>query len=138
MVSERVYQAVLVHLEQDLEGFVGAAFVELSSGRLLTAHSIEPWFDQPALAVAGCASLRANQTVRSPSGGAQVVEEVVVLSHDQIHLYELITPTVFLSVSALRNETNIALVKAAARQCLERLQAADEARARPAAVLDTA
>lgn len=121
MSTERVYQAALIHLEQELDGFVGAAFVEVRSGRFFAAHSVEPGLDQRALVEAARAIVTAHLELGRERRNAQP-EEVIVTTGELIHLYELISADVLLVVNAARDETNLALVRAAARRCGERLR----------------
>jgi hypothetical protein len=129
MSTQRKYQSALIHVEQELEGLVGAAFVELRSGHVLAAHSVEPEFDQRAVVSAACSSLLAHFAIGG-GGRYETLEDVVVTTGGHIHVYHLVSPAVFLSLSAARDETNLALVKAAARRCAERLELA-ESQAQP-------
>lgn len=126
MATEREYQAALIHLEQELDGFVGAAFVDLETGRKLAAHTVRPAFNQSAVANAARVALTAQMALVQSLGAHAGVEDILVTMSDRLHLYCAVTPAVVLIVSAERAETNFALVRAAARCCAKHIASSDE------------
>lgn len=126
MATERAYQAALISLEQDLDGLVGAAFVDLETGRKLAGHSVRPAFDQSAVANAARAALKAHMALVQPLGGRAHVEDILVTMGEHLHLYHAVTPAVALVISADRAATNLALVRAAARCCAGLLLSSDQ------------
>ena len=121
MTKRRVYQAALVDLEQDLDGLIGAAFIDLASGEILASHSVEPAFDQGAVGNAGREAIVVQGDLVPKGGARSIVEEMTVTMTDRIHVYSVVGPGVFLSVSAERSETTLAWVKAIVGRCIERL-----------------
>ena len=122
MSRQRVYQAALANLEQDLDGLVGAAFIDLESGSILASHSVEPTFDQSAVGDAGRAAIAVHaELAEGARGEDSSVEEVTVTATGLIHVYYVIEPGVLLSVTAERSEANLAWVKAVVSRCAERM-----------------
>jgi hypothetical protein len=121
MTTEREYQAMLIQLEQQLDGFVGAAFVELATGRKLAAYSVQPAFDPRAVAAAARAAVAAQLSLmKSPDAGSPVVDMLVTMGNE-LYLYHLVTPAVILIVSADRAATTPGIVGAVARDCIGHL-----------------
>jgi len=119
MNNEREFQALLAHLEQDLDGFLGAAFTELATGRTLAAHCVLPAFDQSAISEAGRVALLAQTTVLASP--VQSVEEILITTSEYYHLYQMVSSTVFISVTASRDKTNLASIRALTRLRAERI-----------------
>lgn len=118
---------MLAHLEQDLDGFLGAAFVEIETGRSIAAHSVQLSFDQASVIDAGRIAIEAYRSLPESSENPEHLEDIIVTRGSRIHLYQLVSPTVFLSVSADRAETNLALLKATTRRRIEALPPQNEA-----------
>lgn len=111
MTLERKMQASLAHLEQDVDGFMGAAFVDLESERALAVHSVRPEFDLAAMENAGCVAIRAHLASLKTQCEEAFLEEMIVLVTGYIYVFFMLTKSVFLCLAADRDETNLALVK---------------------------
>lgn len=126
MATEREYQVALAHLEQDLDGFVGASFVEVETGKTLAAHSVRPEFDLTSVGAFSSEMVKQQyRTMKSLNLDGELEEMFVTLS-GQMHLCHMITPNVFLYLAADRDETNLAMMKVAARLRAEALRADSE------------
>jgi hypothetical protein len=118
MSSEREFQAVLAHLEQDVEGFVAAAFVDFVHQKRLANHCVTPSFDQDAALAAAFATLKAQASTEFDAS-----EEIIVTSRDWLHFYLLVTGRVAVVVTAKRAATTIALMQVMVRRAIEKLPA---------------
>lgn len=116
MTIERQYQATLIYLEQEVDGFLGAAFIDLDTGQSLVAHSVRPGFDPSLVSAAGHAAILAQQKLMASLGDESVLEDVLVTSSLHVYIYQPISPLVFLYVAADLDETNPALVRSAVKR----------------------
>src|ERR1700754_4141976 len=105
MSSEREFQAVLAHLEQDIEGSVAAPFVDYATDVRLASHCVTPSFDQESALTAAFHTLRAQGSTEFDAP-----EEIVVASRDWLHFYLLVTSRVAVVVTARRDATTIAMM----------------------------
>jgi hypothetical protein len=122
VITERECQATLAHLEQDVDGFIGAVFVETSTGRQLAAHSVQTGCDLAALAAAAWLAVTAYLKLARGGDGASTLEEIVVADADYLHLSCVLSSSVFLTVSAARSLTNLAMLRAVVRRRSEPLK----------------
>lgn len=111
MTIQRQYQATLINLEQEIDGFLGAAFIDMSTGQSLAAHSVRPGFDPSSVSAAGRAAVLSQFELINSLGTESKLIDVLVTSNDRIYVYQPISHQVFLYTAADREETNPALVK---------------------------
>jgi predicted regulator of Ras-like GTPase activity (Roadblock/LC7/MglB family) len=116
MSSEREFQAVLAHLEQDVEGFIAAAFVDFVHQKRLASHCVTPSFDQESAFGAAFATLRSQATTEFDAP-----EEIIVTSRDWLHFYLLLSGSVAVIVTAKRTATTIALMQLIVRRAVEKI-----------------
>jgi hypothetical protein len=110
----RQCEGVLAHLEQDVDGFVGAAVVELATGRPLATHCVQPNFDIAAVIRIAVLTMRMHQGVADDEGCA--LEEIAVADAQRFHLYHLLSRSALLVVSAQRSRINMAMLRAVVRR----------------------
>jgi hypothetical protein len=109
MTVIREYQAALVYLEQDIDGFLGASFVNMDTHEILAAHSVRPEF--PLAAVSGSCSRLVELHYRNAEGAEIGFEEMLVTLGEHFHVCRVVCPRVLLFVAADRAATNLALIK---------------------------
>lgn len=112
---EREFQAVLAHLEQDLDGFIGASIVDMESGRTLAAHCVRPEFDLDGISTASAETAKLQFEIARLSGSQCLVEEILVLLTDQTHLCQVVSSRFLLFAAVESAETNLAMLKATVR-----------------------
>jgi predicted regulator of Ras-like GTPase activity (Roadblock/LC7/MglB family) len=112
-LTGRQCEALLAHLEQDVEGFTGAAVVELTSGGLLATHCVQPSFDMASFVRTALLAVRAHRAMADRENSA--LEEIAVADARHFYLYQLLSPTVLLVVAAQRVETTMAMLRAVVR-----------------------
>ena len=111
MTIQRQYQATLINLEQEIDGFLGAAFIDLSTGQSLAAHSVRPGFDPSSVSAAGRAAVLSHLELIDSLDTEPNLIDILVTSSYRIYVYQPISHQVFLYIAADREETNPALVK---------------------------
>ena len=111
MTIQRQYQATLIDLEQEIDGFLGAAFIDMSTGHSLAAHSVRPGFDPSSVSAAGRAAVLSQFELIDSLGTESNLIDILVTSSNRIYVYQPISHQVFLYIAADREETNPALVK---------------------------
>ena len=126
MTIQRQYQATLINLEQEIDGFLGAAFIDLSTGQSLAAHSVRPGFDPSSVSAAGRAAVLSQFELIDSLGTESKLIDILVTSSDGIYVYQPISHQVFLYIAADREETNPALVKTVVNRFLSQYHS-DEA-----------
>ena len=122
MTIQRQYQATLINLEQEIDGFLGAAFIDMSTGQSLGAHSVRPGFDPSSVSAAGRAAVLSQLELVDSLGSESKLIDVLVTSSDRIYVYQPISHQVFLYIAADREETNPALVKTVVNRYLDQYQ----------------
>ncbi len=121
MTTERIYQDALTRLEQQVDGFVAAAFVDIDTGMTIVAHSLRPGFDLPAASAYNSELVKQKRRTLSALGLEPEVEDLLVTLADQLHLIRPVSDAVFLYLAADRAKTNLALVKSAAAKAVAAL-----------------
>jgi len=112
--DERAYQTALAYLEQDLEGFIGAAFADVGTATIQVSHCVLPAFALGRWVTAAGEMLR-SQLHAMEALRASAPEEIVVTLDDQIHIVRRVLPDVFLFMAVTRETSNLALLKMAIR-----------------------
>lgn len=125
MTIERLHEATLIRLEQEVDGFLGAAFVDLTTGQSLAAHSVQPHFDSSAVSSAGHAAMTAQlKLIESVGNGCQLNDVMVTTSHC-VYVYQPISHSVFLYVAADTEYSSPALVRNAVKLYSDHYQSVD-------------
>lgn len=119
MTTDRRYEATLIHLEQVVDGFLAAAFVDLGTGRSLAAHSVHPDFDSSAVQVAGHVAIAAQVKLIESLGNGCRLDDILVTTNDFVCFFQPISSHVFLYIAADTEYTNPALVRNAVKQYAE-------------------
>lgn len=109
MTVLREYQAALVYLEQDIDGFLGASFVNMDTHEILAAHSVRPEF--PLAAVSGSCSRLVELHCRNMEETEIAFEEMLLTLGEHFHVCSVVCPGVLLFVAAERTATNLGLIK---------------------------
>ncbi len=128
VIAERECQAVLAHLEQEIDGFVGASFVDAQSGRALAVHCVRPEYPLSSISAHAGELVRHKDRALRAAGVADELEEMLVTTRERLHLYKLLGSDVLLYVTAAREETTLALLKTVVQRRADEL--ADLTRAR--------
>lgn len=134
MTIERQYQATLIYLEQEIDGFLGAAFIDRHTGESLAAHSVQPRFDLSSVSAAACAAITAQVNLFESLGDESYLDDLIVNSSRHIYFYQAISPRIFLYVAADRDETNLALVRTVAKRYSDQYEPGNNVLAGPPAV----
>jgi hypothetical protein len=108
-------ESVLSLLEQDVDGFMGAAVVDFATGQPVARLCVQPPFGMSAVIEAAVTAMRAHVAAET-AVGAGAVEEMGMSDSICFHFYQLVTPGELLVVSALRSEISFALLRAFARR----------------------
>jgi hypothetical protein len=109
-LTVRQCESLLAHLEQDVEGFAGAAALDLTTGRRLATHCVQPAFDMGTAVRTALVTVRMHQAIAD-----NALEEIAVADARCYHVYQLLDPTVLLVVSARRAATSMAMLRAVIR-----------------------
>jgi predicted regulator of Ras-like GTPase activity (Roadblock/LC7/MglB family) len=128
MTTERHYQEALTRLEQHVDGFIAAAFVDVDTGMTMVAHALRPEFDLAAASAYNSELVKQKRRTLSALGLEPEVEDVLITLRDQIHLIRPVSATAFLYLVADRAKTNLALVKSAAAKAAGVLAGAEHVR----------
>lgn len=126
MLPERTLQATLAHLEQEIDGYVAASFVHLTSGRTLAAHCVRPDYPLGALSGHGRAQLERQRQALTAAESPEQIEELLVTTSAYFHLHAIVAAEVALYVVVSRAETTLAFVKSVIQRRTDALKVLED------------
>ena len=98
-------------------GLIGAALVDLHSGRALAVHSSRADFDFAAAGALNCDFLKQLSHGLRALASESTLEDIVLTLSDQYHLFRMLDAgTAFIYVAADRSSSNLALARGVLNQ----------------------
>lgn len=107
------YTALVNDIAGEVNGFIGASVVDVTSGMTLAAHSERPEFDLEVASAHNSEMVRGKFRTLEALGLNSELEDMLLTLSDQLHLIKLIDRETFLYVAAQKNTTNLALLRTA-------------------------
>lgn len=114
---------MLAHLEQEIDGFVGAAFIDAETGHSLAVHCVLPEYPLSSVSAHSSELVKQKRRALKAAGGADDLEEILATTRERFHLYKLVGADILLHVTAAREETTLALLKSTVQRRADELAA---------------
>ena len=112
------YEELLVRIEKDCPGFVGAAVVDLDSGMTLAAQSADASFDLTTASAFNSEMVKQKFKIMEALGLESELEDMLLTLSDQFHLIKLLGRSSFIYLAARRESSNLAIVRNAIQRNL--------------------
>ncbi|WP_409485382.1 hypothetical protein [Arsenicicoccus dermatophilus] len=110
------YNAIIDQVAADINGFMGASIVDLSSGMTLAARSDRPNFDLEVASAYNSEMVKGKYKTMRALGIESELEDMLLTLGDQLHLIKTINDETFLYLAAEKDKTNLALIRTTVKQ----------------------
>ncbi|MHA2788618.1 hypothetical protein ACXZ66_05660 [Corynebacterium sp. S7] len=112
MSRQRQYNDALDGIANDLDGFLGAALVDASTGMALASRSGSADFDLDVAAAYNSEMLKAKKRTLKALNIDSPLEEFLVTLEDQYHMIRILDDNMFLYTAVRSKDTTIAMLRA--------------------------
>jgi predicted regulator of Ras-like GTPase activity (Roadblock/LC7/MglB family) len=112
-MSNDKYEDVLLAVEAQLSGFIGASVVEMETGMPLATVNRRPDFDLDIASAYNSEMVKAKLNTMRVLNINSGLEDMLITLGDQLHLIKMVGPSTFMYVAVDRANSNLALLRSA-------------------------
>lgn len=105
------YNALINDIATEVNGFVGASVVDLTSGMALASRTARPDFDLEIASAYNSEMVKGKFRTMEALGLSSELEDMLLTLTDQLHLIKMIDNTTFMYMAAEKGKTNLALLR---------------------------
>lgn len=113
MASQEELTRIIDNINSDVNGFIGAAIVDMETGMPLASRSTRSDFDLEVASAYNSEMVKAKLKTIQVLGIRTSLEDMLLTLGDQLHLVKMLDERTFLYVAADRAATNLALLRSA-------------------------
>lgn len=122
MATQEQMLDAINRIESSVNGFIGASIVDMETGMPLASKSRRGDFDLDVASAYNSEMVKAKfKAIRALNISSQLEDMLLTLT-DQLHLIKLLSSSSFIYVAADRQETNLALLRAAVNREIASIQ----------------